>query len=132
MTVLMIISPKNRPVFEAVIPANSLSERQLILSQLAIFAALDMVDEAMWSSKDLYLKVVDRFNDQSVSAFVTPGNHRFMLLHDARQDDGLKAFFNKLYEFFIKIALNPFYDDEEPIRSKAFSDRVRHLAQEYL
>jgi len=53
----MIISPKNRPVFEAVIPANSLSERQLILSQLAIFAALDMVDEAMWSSKDLYLKV---------------------------------------------------------------------------
>ena len=57
-----------------------------------LHAALDMVDLAVWSSPSTYLKVVDRHNEQLVSAYVTPGGARFLVLHDARNEDGIRAF----------------------------------------
>lgn len=33
-----------------------------------------MVDEKIWKTKDMYLAVVDKFNDQPISAYVTPSS----------------------------------------------------------
>ena len=63
-----------------------------------LHAALDMVDLAVWSSSATYLKVVDRHNEQLVSAYVTPGGARFLVLHDARNEEGIRAFCTEAHE----------------------------------
>ena len=101
-------------------------------SHFVLHAALDMVDLAMWSTPGTYLKVVDRHNELLVSAHVTAGGARLMLLHDARNEDGIRGFFTEVHELYVKLLLNPFYVPHSRIEHKDFDARVRALARKYL
>jgi len=79
-----------------------------------------------------YLKVVDRHNELLVSAYVTPGGGRFMLLHDGRNDDGIRGFCAEVHELYVKVLLNPFYTPHTRIESRDFDARVRALARRYI
>ncbi len=48
-------------------------------------------------------QVVDRFNNLFVTAFVTPGNTRFLLLHDGKSDDIIRSFFTEVYDFYLRV-----------------------------
>lgn len=78
-------------------------EENAHVNEFLIHSALDVVDEMTWTTSAMALKVVDTFNDQYVSAFVTATNLKFLLLHDSRNDDAIKSFFLELYELYLKV-----------------------------
>ena len=88
-----------------------------------------------------YMKTVDNFNNKLISAFITAGSTlshlgiwvdldiKLMLLHESRNDDGIRAFFNDVWECYVKTLLNPFYAVDKGIKSSVFENRVRGIAK---
>ncbi|PVU94094.1 hypothetical protein BB561_002780 [Smittium simulii] len=91
-----------------------------------------MVDDVVWKSNSCFLKIVDCVNDWNVSAYVTPSNIRFMLLHEAKNEDKIKLFFQDAHEIYVKALMNPFFEPNYPINSQSFDSLIRKLAKRYL
>ncbi|RKP36789.1 Sedlin [Dimargaris cristalligena] len=133
-----IVGTNDVPLYEAEfgmqIKDTSLSakEETRYLNQFIAHAALDIIDEAVWNTTDLYLKTLDKYNELNVSCYVTPSNTRFILLHENKADDNIKTFLAECHEFYIKILCNPFYTVNTPIVSPTFEQRVKSLARRFL
>ncbi|XP_020598306.1 probable trafficking protein particle complex subunit 2 [Phalaenopsis equestris] len=70
-----------------------------------LHAALDIVQDLAWTTSAMFLKAMDRFNELVVSVYVTAGHARLMLLHDSRNEDAIKSFFQEVHELYIKCDL---------------------------
>lgn len=101
------------------------------LNQFIIHAALDMVDDSVWGTQSMTFKSVDKFNDFIISAFVTAGHIKLMLLHDVRNDEGIRNFFNDVHELYVKVLMNAFYQPNSAITSTLFDSRVKTLGRRY-
>lgn len=55
-----------------------------------------------------------------------------MLLHDGRNEDGIRGFCTEVHELYTKLLLNPFYAPHSRIDSRDFDVRVRAAARRYL
>ncbi|KAH6571307.1 hypothetical protein BASA50_009181 [Batrachochytrium salamandrivorans] len=133
----VVVGTKDCPLYEAEfgpISRGEVAKKDDLrhMNQFVVHAALDVVDELMWGTQSMNLKVVDKFNEWFVSAFVTPSGVRFMLLHDTPNTDGIRNFFQECYELYIKILMNPFTEINAPITSGAFDQRVRAQGRKWL
>ncbi|KAI5246180.1 trafficking protein-like protein particle complex subunit 2 [Aureobasidium subglaciale] len=50
------------------------------MNQFIVHSSLDIVEEVQWGNNGLYLKNVDRFQNNHIHCFITGGNVKFMLL----------------------------------------------------
>uniref|UniRef100_A0A1I8IZQ7 RGS domain-containing protein n=1 Tax=Macrostomum lignano TaxID=282301 RepID=A0A1I8IZQ7_9PLAT len=48
-------------------------------------------------------------------------------LHDTKNEDGIRHFFSEMFETYVKLALNPFYQPQSPIKSAAFDRKAQHF-----
>ena len=78
----------------------------------------------------MYMKQIDCYNGQLyISCLMTAAGSRFLLLHEARaNEDPIKSFFNGAYELYVKITMNPFFDDTQAIKVPAFETQMSELA----
>lgn len=128
----VIVSREDHVIFEADLGTGTKKDDSSHLHQFILHAALDPIDDRLWDSGAMNLRVVDKFNDLLVSAYVTAARTRLLLLHDNRNDDGIHAFFKEVHELVLKVQLNPFQQTNAPIQVPTFDQRVRLVGRKYL
>ena len=112
---------------EALRPLFSVSH--LLVRGCTLLCPVDLIEHAAWATSATSLRHVDKFGDKFVSAFLTPGNYKLLLVHEGRNEESIKSFFLEVHELLVKYLLNPFSEYDEPITSAAFDKRVRHLSK---
>jgi len=129
--IFLIVGRNDNLIYQAdLFPVKQ--ENATHMSQFVLHSALDVVDDYMWKNTANYLKVIDKFGNSHISSFITFGYVKFMLLHEKKDEDGIKNLFTEVYELYLKVLLNPFYTINTPITSTVFDERVRAIAKKKL
>eukprot|EP00761_Pharyngomonas_kirbyi_P011065 gb/GECH01011089.1/.p1 GENE.gb/GECH01011089.1/~~gb/GECH01011089.1/.p1 ORF type:complete len:140 (+),score=36.49 gb/GECH01011089.1/:1-420(+) len=129
----VMVGKEDNPVFEINLSRTETKKDEVAhLKQFIVHASLDLLEQQQWRNPHMYLKRIDSFQDLVVSAYVSPSNMRFLILHDGRSEDNLKSFFQEVNELYIKVLLNPFYELNTYINVGGFDQKVKALAQRHL
>eukprot|EP01138_Halocafeteria_seosinensis_P005333 gb/GECG01005452.1/.p1 GENE.gb/GECG01005452.1/~~gb/GECG01005452.1/.p1 ORF type:complete len:141 (+),score=14.40 gb/GECG01005452.1/:1-423(+) len=99
--------------------------------EFLIHAALDVVDERQWTSSNAYLRTVDRFHDNQVTAYITPKT-RIMIAHKGISEERIHELCKEVHELYLKVLQNPLYEPGTKIWCKNFDKRVRALIKKHL
>ncbi|OII75255.1 uncharacterized protein cubi_03734 [Cryptosporidium ubiquitum] len=100
--------------------------------ELLLHASLDALDENTWRNSALYMRTIYKLGDTQISAFVTPGHAKFLLLHHGKSSENIRQFFNEVRDLYVKILMNPFQEANQPILTPSFDVRVRQAARRLL
>ncbi|WFD41088.1 TRAPP subunit [Malassezia japonica] len=100
--------------------------------QMIAHGSLDVLEDKQFVDSSVYLKSLDRINDWTVSAFLVPGNAKFIILHEHKHEEGIRNFLMDVWELWVKVMMNPFQEPNDPIRSPSFDTRLRAAARRHL
>lgn len=83
-----IIGTRDNPLFESEFGTSKsggdgvarFREEARHMNQFIVHASLDLVEEAQWGTKDMYLKRVDSYQNNHIHCFITGTNAKFLLL----------------------------------------------------
>eukprot|EP00656_Telonema_subtile_P013067 TRINITY_DN1662_c0_g1_i2.p1 TRINITY_DN1662_c0_g1~~TRINITY_DN1662_c0_g1_i2.p1 ORF type:complete len:148 (+),score=38.80 TRINITY_DN1662_c0_g1_i2:227-670(+) len=137
--VFVIVGTQDNPVYEAEI-VTAKEQDTSHLHQFILHASLDVVEDLEWTTQSMKLtgekgsNAIDRFNTHSIAAFVTAGRGRFLMLYESKHEEhpGINKFFHEVYDLYLKVILNPFYEQNSEIKSVGFDQRVRQAMKKYL
>ncbi|KAI9665431.1 MAG: TRAPP subunit [Trizodia sp. TS-e1964] len=157
-----IVGTKDNPLFEHEFGTSKqggdgvarFREEARHLNQFIVHSSLDIVEEVMWNSGAMYLKVIDKFYNNYISCFLTGGNIKFLLLHAPlvppsgnagtskafvasnptapATEEAIRQFFNDIYDVWVKNIMNPFYSLNGVVSSPIFRARVAQAGKKYL
>ena len=96
------------------------------LFQFILYAYLDSLD---LSDQSAYRDCIDSYENYQISAYVTPGQTAFLLLHPKKKSETIKKFFQQVHSFYAQLLMNPFYDVRTPIEDETFKKNVQTAAQ---
>ena len=96
------------------------------LFQFILYASLDSLD---LSDQSAYRDCIDSYENYQISAYVTPGQTAFLLLHPKKKSETIKKFFQQVHSFYAQLLMNPFYDVRTPIEDETFKKNVQTAAQ---
>ncbi|CAG5097336.1 Oidioi.mRNA.OKI2018_I69.XSR.g15031.t1.cds [Oikopleura dioica] len=122
---------RERPLLETEFNQKREKE-QRHLCQLIAHASLDLVEARARATSQCFLKSVDRFNEWHISAYLTPGGAKFIMVHDQINEDAVRNFFQDVNDIWLRLRLNPFYNPDGEIKNKSFLLRVRAIGQRLL
>ncbi|KYQ89232.1 trafficking protein particle complex subunit 2 [Tieghemostelium lacteum] len=127
----LIIGKNDNPLYEIEFPSSSQKKESTYINQYILHSSLDIVEEHVWKSNNMYLKIIDKYNKYNISSYVTAGQIKLMLLHEKKDEDPIRSFFTEVHDIYLKYLLNPFYTFNTPITSPTFDARVRKLGAKY-
>lgn len=96
------------------------------LFQFILYASLDSLD---LNDSSAYRDCIDSYENYQISAYVTPGQTAFLLLHPKKKSETIRKFFQQVHSFYAQLLMNPFYDVRTPIEDEAFKKNVQTAAQ---
>jgi hypothetical protein len=97
------------------------------LFQFILYASLDNLD---LKDQNPFHENIDTYESYFISAYVTPGQTAFLLLHPKKKN--IKAFFQQVHLLYAQLLMNPFYDVRTPIDDPTFGAQVRQAAQQLI
>ena len=56
---------------------------------------------------------------------MTAAQVKFLLLHDGKGEDAVRAFFRDVHELYLRVMMNPFFSPASPIRCLGFRGFLR-------
>lgn len=164
-----IIGDHDRPLYEAEFTQGPQGFVQEIkeLNPFILHASLDIIEDLQWqqnagtgvaggagnsflrsrnnaNTDNCYLGKVDHFYGLVVTAYLTYGGKKFVMLHGSSvpggnktttttiDDSMVRSFYQEVHELYIKTIMNPFYQEGDELRSPLFDTRVKALAKKYL
>ena len=81
-----------------------LQTQGVYLHQFVLHAALDAVNEQIWTSTNMHLGTVDKFNNLMVAAYATAAHVKFLLLHDGKNEETIRLFFKDVYDIYVRVS----------------------------
>ena len=96
------------------------------LFQFILYASLDSLD---LNDQSAYRDCIDSYENYQISAYVTPGQTAFLLLHPKKKSETIRKFFQQVHSFYAQLLMNPFYDVRTPIEDETFKKNVQTAAQ---
>ena len=134
VSVFAIVSPSDQLIYSCDLSHSDVArDDPPHLDEFILYSALDIVDRLKVSSSEAYLKVVDRFNDFMVSAFVPISSVRFLLLHkQSTNEDAIRIFFQESYIVYAKLVANFSYKIGSVITQTNFDRSIKDLGKRIL